>query len=538
MKQRERHLSNIQFGYYKKIRQQVDRVLGSAPQELKNYTKKYESELKKAAYKPISSNRFFKAVSSAQILLVGDFHAQPQSARALLRICRKLGASRIVLALECFRSADQKHINSYILGDLSETDFLKAIGWEKYWGFPWEPTRTLIKWASHHSVPVYGINLSGKNKKLKQRDRHFSQELSRLVQSHPDKVIVTQIGDFHLADKHLPLELKKNNAKISVHSLFQSPDALYFKNLKSRSAQTADLKNVDFFSLGGNRWALMTVVPWVKWQDYLLYLESGWDKSVAAEDVSDIDITDHVDKFVHLMSHSLRVTIDNTDLSVYHSQDPQVAKAAKKLDGAIYRKIKKDLSNNISMYIPELQMGVVSRLTVNHISRVAAQFIMFKLGAYNKTLVDVKSHFLKMIWLEMLTYFMSKIANPKRKTDTLSDIRNTLSNAEFEDSGRQTLALALEQKMREIQYINSGDVSIAQSRKSKFQNYTVASGILGGVLGEKVFHAFNKKLIRFPAAQNFLFKDLNEKNFEAVYYDAIEVIDSWPLPFQSKYDQF
>lgn len=537
IKQQESHISNIQFNYYKKIREQVDHVLGESPAELKSYTWQYENELKKATYKPVNSTQFFKAIEKAHILLVGDFHAQPQSARALLRICRKLGAGRIVLALECFRSVDQKAIDLYMAGDISEQEFLKSIEWKKNWGFPWEPTRTLMKWAVQHAVPVYGINLSGKNKKLKKRDQHFSQNLYQLHMKHPQKIVVTQVGDFHLAKKHLPLDLKKNRKKISVHSVFQSPDALYFKALQKKKDAGLQ-KNSDFFQLSENRWALMTVVPWVKWQDYLLYLESGWDKSVSTDDVSEIDITDHVDKFVHLMSHSLKMTIDNTNLSVYHSQDPQVSKMMKRLDTSARRKVKKELSSGVSMYIPELELGVVSRLTVNHISRVAAQFIMFKLGVFNKTLLDVKNNFLKLIWFEMLTYFMSKMANPKRKTDTLSDIRAALSNADFEDSGRQTLSLALEQKMREIQYINTGSLPKARLRKSTFQSYAVASGILGGVLGEKVFYALNKKLIKFPAAQGFLFKKIEDKNFETLYYDAIEVIDSWPVPFHSKYDQF
>lgn len=541
MNKQENHILNIRLSYYRKIRSQVELILGKTAKELKNYTQQYEDELKNCRYKPILPQVFFKSARNADILLIGDFHAQPQSARALLRICRKLGAQHVVLALECFRSQDQAYINSYMRSELSESDFLDQIQWEKNWGFPWEHTRTLIKWAIQNKVPVFGINLAGSNKSLKLRDKHFSQHLYRIC-NHSEvqiksKIIVAQVGDFHLARKHLPLELKKLNKKLNIQSVYQSPDALYFKSMKKNLNMKAQ-KASDFLDLGDHRWALMTVVPWVKWQDYLLYLESGFDKSVSADDRGEFDVTDHVDRFVNLMIHSLQIDMDSKNLSVYSSQDPQLSKSLKKLEPGLRRKVKQDMNRGSSFYIPELEIGVISRLTVNHISRVAAQFILYKLGVYVKSMTHTKLHFLKLIWLEMLTYFMSKMVNPKRKTDTLMDIRNALSHAAFEDNGKQALALSLEQKMREIEYINSGALSKRKARASASQNYVIASEILGGVLGEKTFYAFSKKIIRFPAAKVFLFKDLNQKTFESSYYESIEVIDSWPSPFKSKYDQF
>lgn len=537
----ENDILTIRLNYYKKIRSQVESILGHTSKELKNYTKQYEDELQRSPFKPVKSSVFFKEVQKSDVLLVGDFHAQPQSTRSFLRICRKMGGQHVVLALECFSSQDQVHINSYLAGDLSEQDFLKTIEWSKNWGFPWEHTRTLMKWAMAHQVPVYGMNLYGPKVTLKTRDRHFSQIISSIQAQHRTKTVLTQVGDFHLAQKHLPAELKKLNKKLIIHRIYQSPDALFFKTFqKNDSKRESSKKSSDFLELSRHSWALMTVVPWVKWQDYLLFLESGFDKSLAVEE---IDLTDHVDRFKNLVCHSIQLNIDSQNLSVYSSHDPQVVRALKKLNPALKRKINKDLKANSSFYIPELEMGVVSRLTVNHISRVAAQYILFKTGLFTASITDQKNDFLKMIWIEMLTYFMTKLVNPKRKTDTLSDIRRTLNSAAFEDHGKEALALALEQKMKEIKFINSGTLSKSSlsktsRRKMSPQSYMTASMILGGILGEKIFHAFHKKIIHFPSMQNFLFKKINHKNFEISYYEAIEIIDSWPLPFKSKYDQY
>ena len=536
----ENDMLTIHFNYYKKIRSQVESILGLTSKELKNYTKQYEDELQRTAYRPVTSGAVFRDVLKSDILLVGDFHAQAQSARSLLRICRKMGGKNIVLALECFNSQDQKYLDLYQTGELSETDFLKNINWYKTWGFPWEPTRVLMKWALMNKVPVFGMNTQKSKANLKSRDRHFAEVINQIQSQYEKKTVLTQVGDFHLAKKHLPAEIKKINKKLVVHCIYQSPDALYFKTLKDNKKNASVKKSSDFLDLNDNRWALMTVVPWVKWQDYLLFLESGFDKSINA---MEIDVTDHVDRFINLVCNSIRLQFNHQDLSVYTAQDPQFKKAIKKLKPALRRKINQDLKNNSSFYITELQLGVVSRLTVNHIARVAAQYILYKTGSYTETIVDLKKDFIKLIWLEMLTYFMSKMVNPKRKTDTLTDIRRTLNKAGFEDNGKEAMVLSLEQKMKEIKYINSGTLSKTQrparkNRAFRYQSYATASAILGNVLGEKTFYAFHKEIIQFPAVQPFLFKKMSQKTFEIAYYEAIEIIDSWPLPFKSKYDRF
>lgn len=526
----------LRMSYYKKIREQVERIEGKPSKELKNYTQSYEDELNRCQYKETSATAFFKAADTSQVLLVGDFHAQPQSTRSLLRICRRLGHQKVVLILECFRQSDQKHIDAFLKGDLSEQEFLKVINWSSSWNFPWGHTRALMKWAISHHVPVYGMNLEAKKITLKKRDQHFAKVIHHISQK-TSKTLVVQVGDFHLSQKHLPLEIRKMNKKLRVQSVYQSPDQLYFKVIKKNKSEKSNLNKIsDFLDLKDNRWALMTLVPWVKWQEYLLYLESGSDRSVDSED---FDITDHVDRFINLVSQTLQIKIDSQDLSVYSSHDPQVLKAVNKLDQNLRRKIKNDISQGQSFFIPELKMGVISRLTVNHISRVSAQFILYKMQVFTQTILESKAHFLKLIWIEMLMYFISKITNPKRKTDTLSDIRKALNSAAFEDKGKEALSLALEQKMKEIQYMNTHRIVLGASRRRiKSQSYVTASGIIGGILGEKIFFAFHKKILKFPAAQSFLFKHTNQKTFDVSYYEAIEVIDSWPLPFKSKYDQF
>jgi hypothetical protein len=152
--------------------------------------------------------------------------------------------------------------------------------------------------------------------------------------------------------------------------------------------------------------------------------------------------------------------------------------------------------------------------------------------------LDPKKDFLKAIWLEAVTYLCSKVTNPKRKTDTLQDIREALQKEQFDDRGKEALMLSLAQKLSELQFISQNKMGVdARTNKYSKKSYVLSAQILGGILGEKFFYAWTKKLIRFPLNKALLFKDLQTTQFNKVYYESLEMVESWPVLFKSKYDK-
>ena len=526
-------LVKVKYDYYMRIRSKVEDLVGFRTRSIQKYQQDYEQELNRSPWEVGRKQELFKQMDKSQIVYIGDFHAQAQSTRAVLRIARKLGAQNVCLGLECFFTEHQKVINTYLQGHLSEREFLKKIEWKKTWGFPWEFTRPLMKWASQNKVPIIALNAGG-NKKFADQDKATAVTISEALKAHPDRKMLVQYGDFHLATKHLPLEVKKLNRKISDVVLLQSPENLYFKVLKKGK----DPSTIDFIKLSTNRWALMSVVPWVKWQDYLLYLETGHDKKVKVEDY---DLTDHVSQAVQVLNNILNITIKVDDLEVYSVNDEVLFSKIQKLPAVERAYYKEMLLSGQSFYCPEQQMGFVARASLNQISKVAALFVLYKLGVYKKSLVDGKKDFLKNVWVEMLTYFLTKIINPKKKTDTFDDIRQALRSEQFSDKGKEALVLALEQKLNEVRFATFQDLSFVQKKNSTSRNkksYATAAQILGGIMGEKVYTAFQKKILKLPQHKQLLLKDLQGKHFTQAYYEAVEIIDSWPSSFKSKFDKF
>lgn len=179
--------------------------------------------------------------------------------------------------------------------------------------------------------------------------------------------------------------------------------------------------------------------------------------------------------------------------------------------------------------------------SLNHICKIAAEYFLYKNKIYLHTISDPQKFFISLIWLEMLTYFFTKIVNPKRKTNTVFDMRTFLMTENFTDHGKDVLSIALQQKLKEMNSSGASDASRRKDRSASSRNaksYAAAARLLGGIMGEKVFWAYTNKRLRFPKAKSFLFQNIYDKSFQVKYYDLIEVIEQWPVVAKSKFDQF
>jgi len=524
-------LVQIRKDFYLNIRKKVEAILGQESKALKTYRETYEREINKSNWQSLDKRHLFSRLKQADIVLFGDFHAQKQSSRGFLRILRKMKGP-LVIAVECLRVQDQAAIDGYLTGELTEKDFLAKVAWKKHWGFPWENYKSLFKWAQQNKIRIYGINSSTQMRSLHERDLFSAKAVKDIASANKGLKIFIQYGDLHLASSHLPKALKKNLPKANTCVIYQSPEVLYFKIMEKQKELSTDV-----VKLNQDTWALNGLPPWIKWQDYLLHLESGYDKRVK---ILDVDPTDTVASTVQFLSKLFGLEINTDSLSVYSADDDSFFNKIESCSPALRKKIIENVQEGISFYIPELECGYLARYSVNHITRVAAQFAYYKEGCFAKTVLDPKKDFYKAIWLEAVTYFFAKVKNPKRKTDTLQDVRNALQKEQFDDKGKEALMLSLTQKLTEMQFLSQGkfksglDESILKYGKKSF---TISAQILGGMIGEKIFYAFSKKIIKFPQNRKLIFKDLNSATFHRVYFESLELVESWPIAFKSKYDK-
>ncbi len=532
----------IRKDLYLQTERQVRQRLGRDTPELMRYQKVYEKEFSRR-WTAATKEELWEQLAKSQVVMVGDFHALHQSQKAQIRLLRHLPQDRkAVLAVEFFEAADQEKIDHYMSGRMSEREFLKAIQWSTKWGFPWDHYRPLLRWAQRQKVPVVGINRSFKKRNaatLKSRDVFAGQKIVQLVRHYPEHLIVVIYGDLHLAEAHIPTEIVRRLgvpfAK-KILRIFQNSEKIYFQLLNREMESTTDL-----VKLSRNVFCLMSVPPWVKWQNYLMYLEQTYDRGLQFEDDDEdddeeaLDYTDHVGRYVKIISEELGVPVSTAGLSVYSARDGAFwSQVRGHYDAKRLRWIEKLIADETSFYLPEIGAAYLARGTVNHAASLAMHFVHAQISAEKALHTDVPADFLRLIWKEAVAYFGSKMINHKRKTDTVADIKASLAARGPSDLGKEALQLALAQKMHELMVITGVPGHRLQARPRKKWSYVLAASLLGGMMGERLFSGYRKKLIKPSTLVSLLKKPIDSRHFDVVYYDVLEVVESLPAPFHSK----
>lgn len=529
----------IRKDLYLQMERQVRYRLGEDTSELMQYRKLYDKEFAKK-WAVSTKEALWEQIEKSQVVMVGDFHALHQSQKAQLRILRYLPKERkTILAVEFFEASDQDKINKFLSGKMSEREFLKAVQWQSKWGFPWEHYRPLMRWAQKNKISVRGLNKTYKRRTattLKSRDVFAGRKIGDIVREHPDHLVYVIYGDLHLAGPHIPLEIVKVLGSAfakKVLRVFQNSEQIYFQLLSRELESSTDLVRIS-----QNAFCLMSVPPWVKWQNYLMYLEQTYDIGLDEEDDDDefvLDYTDHVGRYVKIISEEMGLEVSVADLSVYTAQDGSFwEKIRGYYDDTKLKWIEAMIADEMSFYLPEVKVAYLARGTVNHAASLAMRFVHAQVSEAKRLLVSVPEDFLGLIWIEGIAYFGSKIINHKRKTDTIADIKASLSSRGPGSLGKEALQLALAQKMHELMVITGVVNHRLQARPRKKWSYLLAANLLGGMLGERLYTGYHKKIVSSSTLLSFFRKSYEGESFRLAYYDIIEVVESLPAPFHSK----
>ena len=172
------------------------------------YAKDYSRALKD--YEEISSKAdLIRKASAADVIFHGDYHTLKHSQRSVFHIIREIQGKRgIILCLEMFHGSDQKFVDQFMKGELSENPFLEKIDYAKKWPFPWSHWHPVIAFCRDNQIPVLGINAEVNEENgiesLRKRDQYSAQVIAKAYIRNPGKLIYVVDGDYHVSPNHLP----------------------------------------------------------------------------------------------------------------------------------------------------------------------------------------------------------------------------------------------------------------------------------------------------------------------------------------------
>ena len=126
--------------------------------------------------------------------------------------------------------------------------------------------------------------------------------------------------------------------------------------------------------------------------------------------------------------------------------------------------------------------------------------------------------FKKLIWVETLAYFMSKVFNHKRKTMSFKNLKSELLTINPSDSNHEILKLSLGQTMKEYFSINN----ITRKKKGlelalQPYSYVESARILGQFKGEQLYLAYRSGRMSKETLKKYMSKKVSDKDFEEFY---------------------
>lgn len=181
----------------------------------------------------LSERELQSALLTSDILLIGDYHALPRSQQSAAQVVEFLASSgrRVFLGLEPLLTSDQRILDRWLSGAISEAQLRSQTRYDIEWGYPWEPFFELLKRARSAGATIVGLdsNPRGNLRRIRNRDRHAAERLAEINELHPDAILVVLFGEAHVAPNHLPAEVQRLLPDRKLQVLLQNVDALYWQ---------------------------------------------------------------------------------------------------------------------------------------------------------------------------------------------------------------------------------------------------------------------------------------------------------------------
>ena len=215
-------------------------------------------------------------IAKAGIVLVGDYHALPNSQRYLASLLRdpELHQRPVVLGVETIFSRDQHILDEWFRGEIDEDELRQRIRFELDWGYEWPPFYELLSAARDHGASIFGLDCMPREdlRKIGARDRHAADKITELRRRHPDALVVVLFGESHLAPQHLPALLQQRLPAEPMLTVLQNVDALYWR----AAGEARD--HVEAVEVRENVLCVFNATPLEKYENYRLCLDR-WGRS-------------------------------------------------------------------------------------------------------------------------------------------------------------------------------------------------------------------------------------------------------------------
>lgn len=191
----------------------------------------------RAEPEPIGLEDVHRLCARADIVYVGDFHANPACQRFAAEVLGELvrRSERVALGVEFVYTRQQRLLDLRQAGVLDDPAFLRRVHYREEWGYLWAGYGALLDRARELGVPVYALDRypRGGFEGLSARDEHAARRIASIVRQEPDRKLLVLFGESHVSRSHVPRRVEARLSRLGVERrraiVFQDPDSVYWK---------------------------------------------------------------------------------------------------------------------------------------------------------------------------------------------------------------------------------------------------------------------------------------------------------------------
>lgn len=412
--------------------------------------RKYLREFNKAfrTYESLlSSEEVHAALRSADVVLVGDYHALPASQRSAASLLehRALAGDRpVVLGVETIFARDQHILDEWWRREIDEAELRQRIRFDLDWGYDWAPFYDLLVSARDNAEAVYGLDCMPREdlRKIGARDRHASLKIAEIRQRHPNAAIFVLFGESHMAPGHLPRAVRKAVPEAKVVTVLQNVDSLYWRAAGERADK------IEAVRVSEDVLCVFNATPLEKYESYRLFLDQ-WSRCDESPDYAPTiyNLIDSLATFLEINRYSSH---NSTQPKFLVDMLPEVygGSSGQMLGRLLLRKgvSESDLKALVarveecgSAYLPEVNAFYVREFQMVHAAEDATRFLHQacqglpqRLNGHGPVEIEERGpdHFYARVVEHAIAFFGSRVLYPSRPAPVAEDF--PLSRAALE----------------------------------------------------------------------------------------------------------
>ncbi|HUI85275.1 MAG TPA: ChaN family lipoprotein [Candidatus Binatia bacterium] len=393
------------------------------PRYLREFSEAYPSY-----HSVLGASQLQQALATADILLVGDYHALA----SCQRFCARLIAGRsadggrpLALGVEAVFARDQQILDEWLRGEIDEQELRERIRYDLDWQYDWTPFYELLQSARAHAAPVYALDCMPREdmRRISVRDRHAARKIAGIRARHPEAQIVVLFGESHLAPSHLPAELTSVLPRERVLTVLQNLDQLYWKAAGERKAP------VEAVPVEENAICVFNATPLEKYESYRLYLERWRCERATPDDLAPVfyNLIDALLRFLGIDKYraagrSGEAIVDLLP-EIYSRRSEQSFRKLLVCKGAQPREVDctlEDLCEHGCCYVPALHAILAARLNMRRSAELASQFVLLacqgrlRVAQCARAAANEADLFYSRVLDEALLYLGSRLLYPAR----------------------------------------------------------------------------------------------------------------------------